>query len=321
MRQIGTLSHENHARRIANYLTQQGIANRLEVSFDSQNGHMSYQLWIQEEDRLKEAAELFAEFEKNPTDRKYDTPEPEPEEPRIELPEKPVHRFPAMVTSFFLALCVFLFFLTGLQRIQESTTGLAPVQTALIFDVPQGNTYWQGAYGWIVAKIKGENPASVEGPLFVKEREGQIWRLFTPCLLHQDLLHILFNMLWLWYLGRPIEHRIGPWRMLLFTLIVGILTNTLQYLMSGPYFIGYSGIVTGLAGFIWMREKVAPWEGYPLNRSTILFILVFIFGILALQIFSFFVDTFTAYRFAPNIANTAHIAGILIGAGLGRTSL
>lgn len=179
--------------------------------------------------------------------------------------------------------------------------------------------YWKGFYNWIVAKIKGEDPTSGEGTLFYKIRQGEIWRLFTPCLLHKDLLHILFNMLWLWYLGKPIEERIGPFRTLLLTLVVGIGANTTQYFMSGPFFIGYSGIVTGLAGFIWMRERLAPWEGYPLNRATILFLLFFIGAIFALQIALFFLQVATTYNFSPNIGNSAHISGAIIGALLAKS--
>lgn len=88
--------------------------------------------------------------------------------------------------------------------------------------------------------------------------------------------------------------------------------------MSGPFFIGYSGIITALAGFIWMRERLAPWEGYPLNRGTIYFLLFFILAILGLQVAAFFIQVLTTYDFAPNIANTAHISGAVIGALLGR---
>src|SRR5690606_11843400 len=160
-----------------------------------------------------------------------------------------------------------------------------------------------------VHKIKKEDSSQGEGALFARIRQGEIWRLISPVVLHSDLLHILFNMLWLWYLGRPIEHRIGPMRTLLLSLCVGVGSNTIQYLMTGPFFIGYSGIITGLAGFIWMRERKAPWEGYPLNKSTIFFLLFFIGAIFLLQVVSFCLQIFSSIKFAPSIANTAHITG------------
>jgi GlpG protein len=156
--------------------------------------------------------------------------------------------------------------------------------------------------------------------LFGKIREGQVWRLVTPVFLHKDLLHILFNMLWVWYLGRPIEERIGPWRFGLLMLLCAIGSNTVQYLMSGPLFVGYSGVVTGMAGFIWVREKLAPWEGYPLTKGTIMFLLVFIMAISVLQAISFLLSHFVGIHFLIGIANSAHIGGAVIGVLLGRLS-
>lgn len=180
--------------------------------------------------------------------------------------------------------------------------------------------FWQGAYPWVMMKIKGKDTALIEGPLFYQIRQGEVWRLFTPCLLHGGLLHILFNMIWVWVLGRPIEERIGIFKTALLTLLCGIIPNVVQYLMSGPFFLGYSGIVMGLAGFTWMRERRAPWEGYPLNRTTILFLLFFVGTMFALQLASFILQAFTAVEFEPNIANSAHIAGAVVGALLGRLS-
>ncbi len=180
--------------------------------------------------------------------------------------------------------------------------------------------FWKGAYEWILLKLKGEDPSLAEGSLFIRIRQGEVWRLFSPVLLHGNFLHILFNMAWVWILCRPIEQRIGILRLALFTLIVGVLSNVLQYLASGPFFLGYSGIVMGLAGFTWMREKIAPWEGYPLQRSIFLFLIVFVLGMFLLQSISFLFQVFTTSTFEPNIANMAHIGGALIGAILGRFS-
>lgn len=360
---MGTLPHENHARRLSNYLTNQGISNLCEVNFNASSGHMSYEIWIREEDRIQEAASIFSEFKNNPSDRKFDAPIPEPEPVRIEDPTQdapaPLHQFKTYLTQFLIALCSLVFFLNTLQEIPLRKEGLSeesflitPLQAQFMYDLPPPfeelekiiekyeigsekvtdippevkaeivsvtqTPYWKGIYSWLVAKIKGEDSSNGEGPLFIQIRKGEIWRLITPCVLHQDLLHILFNMLWLWYLGRPIEQRIGPARTLLLSIVAGVGSNTIQYLMSGPFFIGYSGIVTALAGFTWMRERTAPWEGYPLNRATILFLVLFIGAVFVLQVSAFFIQIFSNQNFAPNIANTAHIAGAIIGACLGK---
>jgi GlpG protein len=178
--------------------------------------------------------------------------------------------------------------------------------------------YWRGIYDWFLLKGEREDASLAVGPMFSQIRGGEFWRLFSPCILHSEFLHILFNMIWLWVLGRPIEQRIGMVKTGLLTVFAGIGSNTCQYLMSGPFFIGYSGIVMALAGFIWVREKVAPWEGYPLNRTTVFFLLLFIGSMFLLTFFSFFLHLFAHVSFAPNIANTAHIVGAGIGAFLGK---
>ncbi len=362
MRTIGTLSNENFAHRLTNYLSYQGIKSKCDMQFDAATGSMTYQFWVQDEDAIAKAEMIFAEFVKNPLSPKYDAPEPqEPELPIPKVENDAPHRFRTHITYVFLYLCTLIFFISSLQEVSleklgltEKTFLLTPIQAGLMFDLPPAVAelekviekyeltgkpveeippeimaqlqradkapYWHGIYDWIVYKIQGKAPTQIIGPLFWRIRQGEVWRLFTPCLLHHDIFHILFNMIWLWYLGRPIEQRIGLWRTLVLTLVTGIGSNIFQYLMSGPFFIGYSGIVAALAGFTWMREKVAPWEGYPLNRTTILFLFFFIAAIFVLQIVSFFIQVFTAGQFSPQIANTAHITGAIIGALIARYS-
>jgi len=104
-------------------------------------------------------------------------------------------------------------------------------------------------------------------------------------------------------------------------IIIGILANVVQYLMSGPFFLGYSGIVVGMVGFIWMRQRIAPWEGYPLPHATVLFIIFFVAAMFVLEFLSFFLQLLADVKFSPNIANTAHIVGGLLGMGLGKIRL
>jgi len=262
------------------------------------------------------------------------------------------------VLYFFLAVCVIIFMIDTIQEMSidkknptVASLVLTPLENALFIDAPISLSvynniieshaptskdtpqqvqedvkemtaevdkipYFRGIYQWIIEKGKGEKQPT--GPMFIKVREGQIWRLFTPAILHKNLLHILFNMLWLWVLGKQIELRVPRARICLLILLVGIFTNVLQYLMSGPYFLGFSGVIMGMAGFIWMRQRVAPWEGYPLSRTIFLFLALYIGALLVLQIASFFALFFGWGIFSANIANTAHIGGAIIGALLGR---
>jgi len=40
-------------------------------------------------------------------------------------------------------------------------------------------------------------------------RRGQIWRLFTAIFPHVDILHLAFNLYWLWIFGTVIERVLG----------------------------------------------------------------------------------------------------------------
>lgn len=158
------------------------------------------------------------------------------------------------------------------------------------------------------------NAGQFSAEMFRKIREGQVWRLFTPCLMHGDFLHILFNMLWLWMLGRQVEQKIQKARYIILMLLIGIVSNTFQYLMGGPFFLGYSGVVAGLGGFIWLRQKKAPWEGYNIPAGTLIILFVYIFVMLGLQIISFFLLFFDIAQFSFfRIANTAHVVGLFTG--------
>src|ERR1700733_2098673 len=144
--------------------------------------------------------------------------------------------------------------------------------------------YWRGLYAKIVTYFRAHTPMQFDAPMFEKINQGEAWRLFTPTLLHSDIFHLLFNMIWLLVLGRQIEQRVGIMRYVMFVLITGVFSNTAQYLMSGPDFIGFSGILCAMITFVWFRQKRAAWEGYQLLPVTMAFITVFIFAMAALQL-------------------------------------
>lgn len=182
--------------------------------------------------------------------------------------------------------------------------------------------YWKGFYYELVVHFTGTSQSwTFHGPLFEKIREGQWWRVLSPCFLHGDLLHLLFNMIWLAVLGVQIESRIGKARYILFMVVAALVSNTAQYLMSGFNFLGFSGVVCAMFTYVWMRQKMAPWEGYLLHPSTVAFILVFVLGMIALQGVSFFMEIYYDTTLPIGIANTAHLSGGLIGVVGGRFNL
>lgn len=182
--------------------------------------------------------------------------------------------------------------------------------------------YWGGAYASAVESLTGrkQTPPTTLNPQLMCEkiREGQVWRLFTPCLLHANILHLVFNMMWLIPLGFEIEQRIRTLRYLTLVAITGIVSNFAEYLMSGPFFLGYSGVICGMIGFIISRQQVAPWERYPLHKIAASVFLFFIFVLVAISVISFIMEVYLGTRFSLGFANTSHVTGLLTGLGLGR---
>ncbi len=70
-------------------------------------------------------------------------------------------------------------------------------------------------------------------PLGQTLAEGQWWRLLTPMLIHFSWLHIVFNLLWVWEIGRRIEVINGTLALFWLVAVASVMANVTQFMMSG----------------------------------------------------------------------------------------
>lgn len=152
--------------------------------------------------------------------------------------------------------------------------------------------------GWLVRNL-GYDPAF---PTFLT----QPWRLITYQFLHANFFHVLFNMLWLWWMGVTVEKTIGPRSFAIVYFAAGILgaftQSALALIFGFNLVIGASGAVTGVLVAFAMLFPNAP-------------IMLFLFPPIPAR---FFVAGWVALDVlllgtGDNVARLVHIGGALAG--------
>lgn len=129
---------------------------------------------------------------------------------------------------------------------------------------------------------------------------SELLRMLTPILLHGGLVHLAFNMMWLWELGVRIERAQSSLALAGVVVVLGLLSNTVQYIYGGGInFGGMSGVVYGLFAYIWMWQLFDPRKGLALPGSLIWFMVI-----------SLGIMTILDLRM---IANEAHLGGFMAG--------
>ncbi len=138
---------------------------------------------------------------------------------------------------------------------------------------------------------------------------GQYWRLITPIFLHFSLMHIVFNMLWLWDLGRRVELLQGSVRMLGIVLVIGMGSNLAQFLYADAgIFGGMSGVIYGLLGYGWIWSAMCPQLSLQIPRPVLIFMLAWM--VLCIM-------GFTSLMGLGDVANAAHVGGLVMGMLMG----
>jgi GlpG protein len=281
MRKIGEFNEQKGALRFWNYLKAKGVDSSLEE--DDSN----WTVWVANEDDIENAVRDFNEFNDRPDDQKFTTANPEikpPEEKELAKTNNSNRGFNEHN-------------LRDRWKQRERSTGMFTLSliitsAAVFLLTDMGNN-----------KIIDKFLISAKPTGLSEIFSGQFWRLFTPIFVHYSFIHILFNMFWLHDLGSQIERLKGSKFFITFALTLALFSNLLQFLMSGPSFGGMSGVVYGLFGYVWIKCRLDPGDGFRIDP------------VIANIMFAWFLLCFTGI--VGSIANWAHAGGLLLGLAWG----
>lgn len=289
MRSIGEIQGEQSARTFGDYLYAQGIAHELEAGTAADQ----WIIWIKSDDDLARAGDYLELFRREPAHETFrDCASGAAARKRQEGEDAAAYRrrvrssrgiFVKLsghsfgVVSYVLILaCVVVFVLTRYGADFEPVDSL-----------------------WI-SKHRSFAPLLKRAIDLREVRSGEIWRLLTPVFIHMNILHILFNMMWLATLGSTIEARQSRALLLRLVIVLGIGSNLVQFIATGrPSFGGMSGVVYGLLGYMWIRGKLDPSSGLRLDSYTLITSIIWFF--------------FCFTDWVGPIANGAHAGGLGLG--------
>jgi membrane associated rhomboid family serine protease len=132
-------------------------------------------------------------------------------------------------------------------------------------------------------------------------RRGELWRLVTSIFPHVNVLHLIFNLYWLWVFGTLVEQVYGQFKTAALIFLFAVGPNALEYAFSSGG-VGLSGVGYGLFGLLWILSKRDERFRDAVDQRTIqLFVIWFFFCIFA-----------TATNFM-RVGNVAHGAGGVLG--------
>jgi len=283
MRQVGEniIGHQRADRFVA-FLAAQGIRSELR-----DEGEDKYAVWVIHEDHVAAAGEHYRAYRVAPDAAVFDVVAPPPPPAKAARPTAGDRsRYVDVRSEVFgsgnlhrIAITIGLIVFSSLLTLLKMTPRLEGLLEVFYF-------------------------SRYVGISFPEIMHGQIWRLLTPVFIHSGPLHLLFNMMWLYQLGGSIEVNEGKRYYGCFLVLLSVFVNCVQYLLVGPNFIGMSGVVYGLLGYVWMLSRYQVGTRYVMDTNTVMFMLgwlvICLVGVMG-----------------PNVANAEHVSGLIAGVAWG----
>ena len=157
-------------------------------------------------------------------------------------------------------------------------------------------------------------------PLGLLSGPAHFYRVFTAMFTHADILHILFNMYFLYLFGRAVERSMGHWRYLIHYFISGMvaaIVHTVFMFLLAPSglsipSVGASGAISGVLG-----AYLILYPGTRLAACMFFFIIPFCFELSAALwiLFWFMLQVLEGFYLAASsaVAFFAHAGGFVAG--------
>ncbi len=156
---------------------------------------------------------------------------------------------------------------------------------------------WEGLERW------GICPAA-------RIRAGALWAFITSTFVHLEWWHLTFNVYWLYVLGSRLERVIGAGRWLAFILCAAFVSSGAEFAFTDSTGIGASGVVYAIFGFMWVTRNQQPSFQKVVDSSTVRWFVVWLLGCIVMTMTKLW-----------EVGNAAHVAGLLVGAGVGAWTL
>jgi membrane associated rhomboid family serine protease len=132
----------------------------------------------------------------------------------------------------------------------------------------------------------------------------QPWTPFTYMFVHAGGFHLLFNLIVLFFFGRPLEERWGPATFLKYYLVAGLGGAVLSFLTPHASIVGASGALNGLLiafAMIWPDSPIHLFGVLPVKAKWL---------VAFLAAFSVFAAVGGAHS---GVAHWAHLGGFAAG--------
>jgi membrane associated rhomboid family serine protease len=132
-------------------------------------------------------------------------------------------------------------------------------------------------------------------------RRGELWRLITGIFPHADILHLTFNIYWLWVFGTLVERVYGHLRAAALIALFALGSSSLEFAFALGG-VGLSGVGYGLFGLLWVLSRHDDRFRDAVDQKVVQLFVVWFFFCIAMTVMHIF-----------SVGNIAHGAGAVLG--------